>query len=107
MDYKTLTRVMRRLSLEAGAKIMEIYASDDFEVKVKSDESPVTVADEAAEAAALAGLGNMAVSHARSITTPADGRTLTFSSAGTAVDRPRIVLAADESIRMKRAVHLD
>ncbi|MGJ8590745.1 MAG: 3'(2'),5'-bisphosphate nucleotidase CysQ, partial [Yoonia sp.] len=41
--------VMRRLSLEAGDKIMEIYGADDFEVKTKSDESPVTIADEAAD----------------------------------------------------------
>jgi 3'(2'), 5'-bisphosphate nucleotidase len=40
---------MRRLSIEAGDKIMEIYGSDDFEVKTKSDESPVTIADEAAD----------------------------------------------------------
>ncbi|MGB5863359.1 MAG: 3'(2'),5'-bisphosphate nucleotidase CysQ [Sulfitobacter sp.] len=49
MDYEKLTRVMRRLSLEAGDKIMEIYGRDDFEVKSKSDDSPVTAADEAAD----------------------------------------------------------
>ena len=56
MDYDTLQTVMRRLALEAGDKIMEIYNSDDFEVKTKSDESPVTVADEAADALIAAGL---------------------------------------------------
>ena len=35
---------------------MEIYESDDFEVKSKSDESPVTEADEAADALISAGL---------------------------------------------------
>ncbi|MCO6384246.1 3'(2'),5'-bisphosphate nucleotidase CysQ [Oceanicola sp. 502str15] len=50
MDFDRLVTVMRRLALEAGAKIMEIYESDDFEVKAKSDESPVTEADEAADA---------------------------------------------------------
>ncbi|MHA6346271.1 3'(2'),5'-bisphosphate nucleotidase CysQ [Roseivivax sp. CAU 1761] len=49
MNYSELTRVMRRLALEAGDRIMEIYNSDDFEVKTKSDESPVTEADEAAD----------------------------------------------------------
>jgi 3'(2'), 5'-bisphosphate nucleotidase len=49
MDYEKLTRVMRRLSLEAGDKIMEIYGRDDFDVKSKSDDSPVTAADEAAD----------------------------------------------------------
>ncbi len=49
MDYQQFVAVMRRLSIEAGEKIMEIYGSDDFEVKTKSDASPVTVADEAAD----------------------------------------------------------
>ena len=49
MDYEKLTTVMRRLSLEAGDKIMEIYGRDDFDVKSKSDDSPVTAADEAAD----------------------------------------------------------
>ncbi|MCX7565948.1 3'(2'),5'-bisphosphate nucleotidase CysQ [Sulfitobacter sp. F26169L] len=49
MDYEKLTQVMRRLSLEAGDKIMEIYGRDDFDVKSKSDDSPVTAADEAAD----------------------------------------------------------
>ncbi|MEO9898307.1 MAG: 3'(2'),5'-bisphosphate nucleotidase CysQ [Paracoccaceae bacterium] len=56
MDYDKLTKVMRRLSLEAGEKIMEIYSSDNFEVMVKSDDSPVTAADEAADALISAGL---------------------------------------------------
>lgn len=49
MDYEQLIFAMRRLSLIAGEKIMEIYSSDDFDVKLKSDESPVTQADEAAD----------------------------------------------------------
>lgn len=57
IDYTTLVKTMRQLSLQAGAKIMEIYAADDFDVKVKSDESPVTVADEAADVLISAGLG--------------------------------------------------
>ncbi|UYV37422.1 3'(2'),5'-bisphosphate nucleotidase CysQ [Rhodobacteraceae bacterium D3-12] len=56
MDYERLTGVMRTLALEAGAKIMEIYERDDFEVKSKSDDSPVTEADEAADAIISAGL---------------------------------------------------
>nr|WP_284438331.1 3'(2'),5'-bisphosphate nucleotidase CysQ [Thalassococcus arenae] len=51
-----MTRVMRRLAIEAGEKIMAIYESDDFDVKVKSDASPVTEADEAADALIAAGL---------------------------------------------------
>ncbi|WP_428513862.1 3'(2'),5'-bisphosphate nucleotidase CysQ [Roseovarius sp.] len=49
MDYDKLVTVMRRLALEAGDRIMEIYDADDFDVKVKSDDSPVTAADEAAD----------------------------------------------------------
>ena len=56
MDLQKLTHVMRRLALEAGDKIMEIYASDDFDVRSKSDQSPVTEADEAADAIISAGL---------------------------------------------------
>lgn len=50
IDYRKLTLVMRHVSLIAGARIMEIYEGGDFEVKSKSDASPVTEADEAADA---------------------------------------------------------
>lgn len=56
MDYDKLVKIMRRLSLQAGDKIMAIYGSDDFDVKSKSDDSPVTAADEAADAIISAGL---------------------------------------------------
>ncbi|MEX0337915.1 MAG: 3'(2'),5'-bisphosphate nucleotidase CysQ [Arenibacterium sp.] len=56
MDYEALVPLMRKLAIEAGAKIMEIYDADDFDVKVKSDDSPVTAADEAADALISAGL---------------------------------------------------
>lgn len=56
MDYEKLVSVMRRLSLEAGDKIMEIYGQDDYDVKTKSDDSPVTAADEAADAIISSGL---------------------------------------------------
>lgn len=50
LDYQQLETVMRRTALMAGAKIMEIYNADDFDVRAKSDDSPVTEADEAADA---------------------------------------------------------
>lgn len=56
MDYDKLVTVFRRLALKAGDKIMEIYDADDFDVKVKSDASPVTVADETADALISEGL---------------------------------------------------
>jgi 3'(2'), 5'-bisphosphate nucleotidase len=56
MDFDKLTEVMRKLSLEAGDIIMDIYNSDDFDVRSKSDDSPVTAADEAADVHISAGL---------------------------------------------------
>ena len=56
MDFNKMSVVFRRLSLEAGDKIMEIYGRADFEVKTKSDDSPVTAADEAADEIISAGL---------------------------------------------------
>lgn len=56
MDFDLLIPLMRKLAIEAGDKIMEIYDADDFEVKSKSDDSPVTIADETADALISAGL---------------------------------------------------
>jgi 3'(2'), 5'-bisphosphate nucleotidase len=47
---------MRRLALEAGAAIMEVYRRPELDVRAKSDASPVTEADEAADALIAAGL---------------------------------------------------
>jgi 3'(2'), 5'-bisphosphate nucleotidase len=56
MDFDHLIPVIRRLALEAGDRIMQVYNGPDFEVKSKSDTSPVTEADEAADAIISAGL---------------------------------------------------
>lgn len=56
LDFDRMTAVFRKLAIEGGARIMEIYNRDDFEVKTKSDDSPVTEADEAADALISAGL---------------------------------------------------
>ncbi|MEM7731740.1 MAG: 3'(2'),5'-bisphosphate nucleotidase CysQ [Pseudomonadota bacterium] len=56
MDSEEFVSQARRLAILAGDKIMEIYNSDSFDVRVKSDESPVTEADEAADAIIAAGL---------------------------------------------------
>ncbi len=56
VDFEKLMRVMRELALEAGGKILEIYGKEDFAVRTKADESPVTAADEAADAIISAGL---------------------------------------------------
>jgi 3'(2'), 5'-bisphosphate nucleotidase len=56
MDRKLVCETIRRLAIEAGAVIMEVYEGPDFEVKSKSDDSPVTIADERADAVIYAGL---------------------------------------------------
>ncbi|MCY1128396.1 3'(2'),5'-bisphosphate nucleotidase CysQ [Frigidibacter sp. RF13] len=89
MDFERLAFVMRRLALEAGERIMEIYEAPDFEVRAKSDASPVTAADEAADALISEGLAEafpsialvteeQATSHGQSVSTflivdPLDG----------------------------------
>lgn len=56
MNLAAFVPVMRRLALEAGDKIMEIYDSPTFDVQTKSDDSPVTAADLAADKIISAGL---------------------------------------------------
>ncbi len=56
MDFDRLIPVIRQLALEAGERIMQVYDGPEFDVKAKSDASPVTVADEAADALISAGL---------------------------------------------------
>lgn len=56
LDFQKLEIEMRRLALEAGALIMEVYGQDDFGIEAKSDESPVTVADKLADAHISKGL---------------------------------------------------
>jgi 3'(2'), 5'-bisphosphate nucleotidase len=56
MDYDILIPVIRKLALEAGDRIMAVYNGPDFDVRAKSDASPVTEADEAADALISAGL---------------------------------------------------
>lgn len=56
MDLDHMVRLMRRLALDAGDRIMAVYARPDFEVRAKGDASPVTEADEAADEVISAGL---------------------------------------------------
>ena len=56
MDYDRLVPLMRQLALDAGVRIMQVYGRPDFAVRAKSDASPVTEADEAADALISAGL---------------------------------------------------
>ncbi|HMM08977.1 MAG TPA: 3'(2'),5'-bisphosphate nucleotidase CysQ [Paracoccus solventivorans] len=56
MQFDRLIFEMRRLALEAGELILDIYRRPDFEVRAKDDASPVTEADEAADALISSGL---------------------------------------------------
>ena len=56
MSNQQIVAEIRRLALIAGDKIMEIYNGPEFEVQLKSDNSPVTIADEAADKLIHAGL---------------------------------------------------
>ena len=56
MISKETMATLRRLALDAGTRIMEIYDGGDLDVRAKDDASPVTAADEAADAVIAAGL---------------------------------------------------
>jgi 3'(2'), 5'-bisphosphate nucleotidase len=56
MDYPGIVTTIRRLALAAGAEILEVYGSPDFAVRSKSDASPITEADERADAVISRGL---------------------------------------------------
>jgi 3'(2'), 5'-bisphosphate nucleotidase len=89
VDYDKLTWVMRRLAVEAGALILEVYGRTEMEAREKADLSPVTEADDAADAHISAGLRaafpdlplvteEQAATHAQSVSTflivdPLDG----------------------------------
>lgn len=53
---KDLLEKCIEIAREAGVAVMEIYGSDDFEVETKSDDSPLTKADKAANEIIEAGL---------------------------------------------------
>ncbi len=50
LDLERVERVFRDVALEAGAVIMKVYDRPPEEARIKADSSPVTEADEAADA---------------------------------------------------------
>lgn len=56
LDARQVETVLRRLALQAGRAILEVYERPDFNVRLKGDESPLTEADEAADRLISAGL---------------------------------------------------
>jgi len=49
LDYSNTVPIIRDTALKAGLEIMHVYGSGDFGVDTKSDDSPVTRADRAAD----------------------------------------------------------
>jgi len=49
LDYSNIVPIIRDTALKAGLEIMHVYGSGDFGVDTKSDDSPVTRADRAAD----------------------------------------------------------
>jgi 3'(2'), 5'-bisphosphate nucleotidase len=56
MDYRAIVAATRSLALEAGAAIMEVHGDAELTVRNKADTSPVTEADERADALIREGL---------------------------------------------------
>lgn len=56
MDYAAVAATLNRLAAEAGRIVMQVYEGPEFEVALKADDSPVTIADERADAHIRAGL---------------------------------------------------
>lgn len=56
IDPQQIEAVFRRLAIEAGRAIMDIYNSGELGVEAKADDSPVTLADLAADKIIRAGL---------------------------------------------------
>ena len=56
MNYAKICETFRTLALTSGEVIMDVYNSSEFEVLLKSDDSPVTVADKKADEVISQGL---------------------------------------------------
>ena len=56
MDYAKICEIFRSLALTSGEVIMDVYNSSELEVLLKSDDSPVTIADKKADEVISQGL---------------------------------------------------
>ncbi|MEM1315701.1 MAG: 3'(2'),5'-bisphosphate nucleotidase CysQ [Pseudomonadota bacterium] len=56
MDRVAVVETLTRLAVEAGGLILDVYEGPEFEAATKADGSPVTLADERADAHIAAGL---------------------------------------------------
>ena len=50
LKYPTIVEEMCSTAILAGIKIMDVYLKDDFKVDIKSDDSPITLADRLSDA---------------------------------------------------------
>lgn len=58
MRYQNELEVAKKLAIEAGKVIMEVYTDESYEIMTKSDESPVTTADHLANEIIVSELKN-------------------------------------------------
>ena len=56
MNYTKICEIFRSLALTSGEVIMDVYNSSTFEVLLKSDDSPVTIADKKSDKVISQGL---------------------------------------------------
>ncbi len=63
MNHSTLVKEVIDIARQAGAAILDIYGTDDFKVESKSDESPLTIADQTANAIICKGLEALAIQY--------------------------------------------
>ena len=56
MNYTKICEIFRSLALTSGEVIMDVYNSSTFEVLLKTDDSPVTIADKKADEVISQGL---------------------------------------------------
>ncbi len=63
MDLKELAQEAVQIARQAGGEIMAIYGREDFDVELKADESPLTIADKAANDLICAQLEQLSVQY--------------------------------------------
>ncbi len=63
MNRIELAKAVVQIARQAGAAIMAVYAKEDFGLELKADESPLTLADQAANEIICAGLRGLPVQY--------------------------------------------
>ena len=58
-DAAALLEPVAALAVQAGARILEVYNSEEFSVQEKDDRSPLTAADMASHHTIMAGLSGL------------------------------------------------